>query len=429
MIIYDKIITLFFKEIMKTIILYPHIPCYNVIITKFSAKETTMKKSYVYFITLSHMINDSCQSILPALLPLFIYTYGLTLEQAGLLILANTALSSLLQPLLGYVSDKLSEPRLIALGVLLSACSTGAMGLVDSYPALLVCSTMAGVGSAVFHPEGAKIVNRLAGTNKGKAMGTFAIGGSSGFAIGPIFAAAIAYNIGPSGLVAFTVFGLIWSIVLFFMMPRIVNHANTLQHSLAAKNDLPKRELTNNWKYFGLLFLVILAQSVNFRVMNAFIPIFWIRELGASPEQGSFALTVFFTIGIFTTYIGGILADRFGPARTVKWSLLLWLPAAIIFPHSTSMWMAFPAMFCVGVAKALGYSPVVVLGQSYLAKSIGFASGITFGLSMTIGGLVAPLVGKLADAYGLAHALNVLIPFRAIGAIVAFFLKEPEKEY
>ena len=116
-----------------------------------------MQKYYPYLITLSHMINDSCQSVLPALLPLFIYTYGLSLEQAGFLILANTALSSLLQPLLGYISDKLNQPRLIAAGTLLSACSTGMMGFVSSYESLLVCATLAGVGSSIFHPEGAKL--------------------------------------------------------------------------------------------------------------------------------------------------------------------------------------------------------------------------------------------------------------------------------
>lgn len=137
-------------------------------VSAFCEGTTTMKKYYPYLITVSHMINDSCQSVLPALLPLFIYTYGLSLEQAGFLILANTALSSLLQPLLGYVSDKINQPRLIALGVLLSACSTGAMGFVTSYESLLVCATLAGVGSSIFHPEGAKIMNRLGGGKKVK---------------------------------------------------------------------------------------------------------------------------------------------------------------------------------------------------------------------------------------------------------------------
>ena len=388
-----------------------------------------MQKKYLYLITSAHMINDSCQSVLPALLPLFILSYGLSLEEAGILIFANTALSSLLQPLLGYFSDKLSEPRLIALGTLLSACSTGMMGIVDSFPALIACSTMSGVGSAVFHPEAGKIVNRLSGNAKGKSMGTFAIGGSAGFAIGPVRAATIAYTIGPIGLMGFTIVGALMTILLFVLMPRIEAFARTLQQEVAAstKNAVEK-VVTNDWKSFALLFLVIVAQSINFRVVNAFIPVFWIKELGQSPEAGSFALTVFFSIGIVMTYVGGIWADRIGPNRLIRYTMLLWLPATIIFPQSTTLWMAYLAISIIGVAKALTYSPMVVLGQTYLAKSVGFASGITFGLSMTIGGMVAPLVGKLADMYDLPTALLVLTPCMLLGVIGSYLLPIPKKE-
>ena len=392
-----------------------------------------MKKYYPYLITVSHMINDSCQSVLPALLPLFIYTYGLSLEQAGFLILANTALSSLLQPLLGYVSDKINQPRLIALGVLLSACSTGAMGFVTSYESLLVCATLAGVGSSIFHPEGAKIMNRLGGGKKGKAMGTFAIGGSSGFAIGPLFAGSIAYTVGPHGLAAFTIVGLIISTVLFVLMPRIVTQARTIDQAVAMENPtLVAKPLKNYWKYFGILFIIILSQSVNFRVINAFIPIFWTRELGTSPEQGSFALTIFFSIGIFMTYIGGLLGDKYGPIKIIRLSLLIWLPAMFLltevptFSPVIMMPVAYMLLLMIGAAKALSYSPVIVLGQTYLAKSIGFASGITLGLGITLGGLVAPYVGHLADIYDVQTALMTLIPVGVIGLLMSFWLKEPK---
>ena len=388
-----------------------------------------MQKKYLYLITSAHMINDSCQSVLPALLPLFILSYGLSLEEAGILIFANTALSSLLQPLLGYFSDKLSEPRLIALGTLLSACSTGMMGIVDSFPALIACSTMSGVGSAVFHPEAGKIVNRLSGNAKGKSMGTFAIGGSAGFAIGPVIAATIAYTIGPIGLMGFTIVGALMTILLFVLMPRIEAFARTLQQEVAASTKKAvEKVVTNDWKSFALLFLVIVAQSINFRVVNAFIPVFWIKELGQTPEAGSFALTVFFSIGIVMTYVGGIWADRIGPNRLIRYTMLLWLPATIIFPQSTTLWMAYLAISIIGVAKALTYSPMVVLGQTYLAKSVGFASGITFGLSMTIGGMVAPLVGKLADMYDLPTALLVLTPCMLLGVIGSYLLPIPKKE-
>ncbi|MFR2414408.1 MAG: MFS transporter, partial [Veillonella nakazawae] len=328
-----------------------------------------MKKYYPYLITVSHMINDSCQSVLPALLPLFIYTYGLSLEQAGFLILANTALSSLLQPLLGYISDKINQPRLIAFGVLLSACSTGMMGFVTSYESLLICATLAGVGSSIFHPEGAKIMNRLGGGKKGKAMGTFAIGGSSGFAFGPLFAGAIAYTIGPHGLAAFTVVGIIIFTILFVLMPRIVTHARTIDQAVATENPtVAAKPLKNYWKYFGILFVIILSQSVNFRVINAFIPIFWTRELGTSPEQGSFALTVFFSIGIFMTYIGGLLGDKYGPIKIIRLSLLVWLPAMFLltevptFSPLIMMPVAYLLLLMIGAAKAISYSPVIVLG-------------------------------------------------------------------
>ena len=387
-----------------------------------------MKKYYPYLITVSHMINDSCQSVLPALLPLFIYTYGLSLEQAGFLILANTALSSLLQPLLGYISDKINQPRLIAFGVLLSACSTGMMGFVTSYESLLVCATLAGVGSSIFHPEGAKIMNRLGGGKKGKAMGTFAIGGSSGFAFGPLFA------VGPHGLAAFTVAGIIIFTALFALMPRIVAHARTIDQAVTAENPtVAAKPLKNYWKYFGILFIIILSQSVNFRVINAFIPIFWTRELGTSPEQGSFALTVFFSIGIFMTYIGGLLGDKYGPIKIIRLSLLVWLPAMFLltevpnFSPLIMMPVAYLLLLMIGAAKAISYSPVIVLGQTYLAKSIGFASGITLGVSQTIGGVIAPVVGNLADTYSLPVAMMTLVPFLIGGLGASLLLKDPKK--
>lgn len=391
-----------------------------------------MHKQYPYLITAAHMVNDSCQSVLPALLPLFIYTYGLSLEQAGFLILANTALSSLLQPLLGYISDKLNQPRLIALGVLLSACSTGMMGIVSSYESLLICATLAGVGSSIFHPEGAKIMNRLGGGKKGKAMGTFAIGGSSGFAFGPLFAGAIAYTIGPQGLSAFTIVGIIMCTILFILMPRIVAYANTLERSIHNTNtdETIAMPLRNYWSYFGILFLIILSQSINFRVINAFIPVFWTSQLGASPEQGSFALTVFFSVGIFMTYIGGLLGDKYGPVKIIRFSLLLWLPAMFALPYipqmPTALIIGYLLLIIIGAAKALSYSPTIVLGQTYLAKSIGFASGITLGVSQTIGGLVAPIVGRLADIYSLPLAMLTLVPFLALGLIASLFLKSPK---
>ena len=277
-------------------------------------------------------------------------------------------------------------------------------------------------------------MNRLGGGKKGKAMGTFAIGGSSGFAFGPLFAGAIAYTVGPHGLAAFTVAGIIIFITLFTLMPRIVAHARTIDQAVAAENPtVVAKPLKNYWKYFGILFIIILSQSVNFRVINAFIPIFWTRELGTSPEQGSFALTVFFSIGIFMTYIGGLLGDKFGPIKIIRLSLLVWLPAMFLltevpnFAPYIMLPIAYLLLLIIGAAKAISYSPVIVLGQTYLAKSIGFASGITLGVSQTIGGVIAPVVGNLADTYSLPVAMMTLVPFLVAGLGASLLLKDPKK--
>lgn len=380
-----------------------------------------MKKYYVYFATIGHMINDSSQSVIPALLPFFIATYGLTYEQAGALIFANTALSSVLQPILGYASDKFNYPRLIGLGITLSGCSIAAMGFVHSYPAIFACAMIAGIGSAIFHPEGAKLVNRLGGLHKGKSMGTFAVGGSAGFALGPVIAAFCAYYVGIHGLLVIGIGAITISTVLFILMPTITAYSKEVEATTAKQlNNLA--EAKNDWKSFLKLFVILFARSINFSVINAFIPIYWVTILHQSPERGSLALTILFVIGIIVTYVGGLLADRFGYVKIIRLSLLIWMPATLAITNVETPWLGWLLLLPLGFARAVIYSPITILGQTYLAKSIGFASGVTLGLSITMGGLFAPIVGNLADNYGLQNAMQLLNVTTTIALIMSFFI-------
>ncbi len=388
-----------------------------------------MKKNYVYLLSLGHLLNDSAQSVLPALLPLFITTYHLSYEQAGLLILANTALSSILQPALGYFSDRLSLPRLISLGVLLSGCSIASMGFLHTYGGLFTAATLAGVGSAIFHPEGAKLANKLGGTKQGKSMGTFAVGGSAGFALGPVLAGLCAYQVGPHGLIIFAVTGISAALMFYIFIPKVVAHINTNNDGaeLPKKGVLsapPVENLQNDWPSFSKLTIVILTRSITFAVLNAFIPIYWITVLGQSPEAGGFALTILFTIGIFVTYIGGVMSDRYGYAKVMRYSFLIWVPSLFFLINTTNIYIATLLLIPFGIARTLVYSPVIVLGQTYLAKSIGFASGITLGVGITFGGIIVPLIGRLADMYGVQEALQVLPPVALVALVTSFFLSD-----
>lgn len=386
-----------------------------------------IKKIYLYLPMIGHMINDSGQGVIPALLPLFIMSYNLSYEQAGTLIFANTALASILQPLIGYYSDRISMPRSIAVGVALTGCSIASMGFITSYMGLLVAATMAGIGSAIFHPEGAKLVNRLGGAKKGKAMGTFAVGGSAGFALGPVLAGICAYYIGPHGLIVFAILGLLMGTLFTILMPKIQAYATTIEQTQFQKSGV-RMEAKNDWGSFGRLSIIIFARSINFAVLNAFIPLYWITVLHQTPAAGSLALTILFSIGIVVTFLGGLLADRYGCVKVLRYAFLLWVPAVFFITNTHNIYIATALLIPLGFARTVVYSPVVVLGQTYLAKSIGFASGITLGLGITLGGMFTPIVGYFADNYGLQNSLQIVTVMALIALITSFFLSDHNKK-
>lgn len=385
-----------------------------------------MKNRYTYLITLGHLANDTAQGALPALLPLFIVTYNLNYQQAAGLMFANTILSSIMQPIFGYFSDKISKPWFISLGTALSGSSIAAMGFADSYWTLFGLSMLAGVGSAIFHPEAARLVNRISGKHKGKAMGTFSVGGNGGFALGPILAGLCAYTLGPHGLLIFAIFSITTAAILFHNMPKILSLValSAMEEAKAHVNE----HLTNDWRSFSKLSVIIFARSIVFSVMNTFIPIYWITVLLQSPASGSMALTILFSFGVVITFIGGIMADRLGLLKVIRFSLCCMVPVTILFPMSTNVWLSTALLLPLGFSIFALYSPIVVLGQTYLAKSVGFASGVTLGLGITLGGIIAPAIGWVADHYGLQTGLQLLTIIAVAALVFSFIIPEPKRK-
>ncbi len=185
-------------------------------------------------------------------------------------------------------------------------------------------------------------------------------------------------------------------------------------------------EAENDWKSFGKLTVVIFVRSIGFTLCNAFIPIFWIHVLHASPSQGSLALSILFAMGVVITFIGGLLSDRFGFLKIMRGAMCLMVPAMFFLVNSTNIWTATLILIPVALALFAAYSPIVVLGQTFLSKNIGLASGVTLGLSTTIGGLCSPLVGWAADQWGISTALQILWISAVFGAIFSFLTPQPK---
>ena len=380
----------------------------------------------VYLFSLGHLSVDWCQGAIPALLPYFIRNYDLSYQAAGTLIFANVLVASVLQPLFGYYSDRISRPWFIPLGTLLCGIAVAVMGFCTSFYAIFATAMLCGVGSAVFHPEAALMVNRIAAKAKGQALGTFSVGGNAGFAIGPIAAGICAYKLGIHSLLLFGVVNTVLAFALWRKMPHVLRQVSLSDTRQTEKQEKKSKE--NDWKSFAILSFPIFARSVGFTLSNTFIPIYWMTVLHTSATQGTTALSILFTMGACITFGGGLLADRFGYVKIIRAAFFCMVPAYLLLTHTTDVRIATALLIPAAVSIFMPYSPIVVLGQTYLAKNAGFASGVTLGLTTTLGGIFAPLVGGAADRWGLVPALQIFWIAGLIGLIASFFLPEPEKE-
>ena len=369
-----------------------------------------------------HCINDFGQGSLAALIPFFIANFGLNYYQSASIIFCNTVVASIAQPILGYVADRWRVPWFIPVGFTVTLVSISAIALATSYEMILALSLIAGIGAALFHPEAALLVNRTQSNELGNAMGRFAVGGSAGFALGPLLAGGV-YVFGGQFLWLFTAIALIGVLLYVYAFTGSTDTDAIGESKSSAKST---NSGTNDWVSFGKLFFVIASRSILFSVLSIFIPILYITVINGEAGASSLALTMYFAMGAVLTYMGGALSDRLGFLKTVRLGYLIFLPSVLVFIFVPNMWGFFGAMIPMAFGVFSQYGPITVLGQKYLAKNAGFASGITLGLGITLGGLVAPYVGHLADIYDVQTALMTLIPVGLMGLLMSFWLKEPK---
>ncbi|MBS7015297.1 MAG: MFS transporter [Veillonella sp.] len=369
-----------------------------------------------------HCINDFGQGSLAALIPFFIANFGLNYYQSASIIFCNTIVASIAQPILGYVADRWRVPWFIPVGFSITLVSISAIALATSYEMILALSLIAGLGAALFHPEAALLVNRMQSNELGNAMGRFAVGGSAGFALGPLLAGGV-YVFGAQFLWVFTAIALLGVLLYLYAFTGSTDADAVGESKSSAKST---NSGTNDWVSFGKLFFVIASRSILFSVLSIFIPILYITVINGEASASSLALTMYFAMGAVLTYMGGALSDKLGFLKTVRLGNLIFLPSVLIFIFVPNIWGFFGAMIPMAFGVFSQYGPITVLGQKYLAKNAGFASGITLGLGITLGGLVAPYVGHLADIYDVQTALMTLIPVGLMGLLMSLWLKEPK---
>lgn len=387
-----------------------------------------LNRKYVYVVALGHFFCDIGMGALPAILPFFILQYGMDYRSVAGLMFASCFLSSVVQPTFGWLADRTSKTWLMPLGIFLSGAAMGLAGLFENYWAIFTVVTVSGIGSAIFHPEAARMIHKLSGTKRGTALSIFSVGGNGGFAVGPIIAVAAITAFGMKGTAIFCLLALIMAMALLVIVPKMkADITKTLLSDVSTteKAAEPKTNLQNDWPSFARLTLLIVFSSIVICGLRSFIPLYLVTVTGLSTAAAGSALTLLFTFGVVTTLIGGLLADKIGYLKVVQMSYVLLVPMVGLLSQTTNAFICYALMIPIGFAMFSPFSSVVVLGQSYLARSIGFASGVTLGLTFSVGGIFIPLIGGFADNYGLTATMELLTAFALLAALCSFFLPKP----
>lgn len=380
-----------------------------------AASATTY--SIIFAMSFCHLLNDTMQSLLAALYPIFKESYRLEFWQIGLLTFMFQVTASLLQPAVGIYTDKRPLPYSLAFGMGFSLIGLLFLGFAHSYSLLLVGATAIGIGSAVFHPEASRVARMASGGRFGFAQSTFQVGGNFGSAMGPLLAAFIVVPLGQTSVAWFALAALLGMLILWRA------GAWYSRHHLARAKQLPRlgHELARNRVVLALVVLALLTFSKNAYMasISSYYTFYVIERFGVSVQESQILLFVFLAASVVGTFAGGPIGDRFG-SRTVIWfSILGSLPFTLALPYASYEWTIVLTVL-VGLIMSSAFSAIVVFAQELVPGRVGMIAGIFFGIAFGIGGIAAAALGLLADARGLEYVFRLCSYLPLIGLLTVF---------
>jgi FSR family fosmidomycin resistance protein-like MFS transporter len=373
------------------------------------------------FLALGHMVIDINQGSFPVILPFLKDALNLSYAATGLIVLAANITSSLIQPLFGYLADKTARRWLLPLSVLLSAVGLGFLGLAPSYGAVLALVVITGFGVAAYHPEGYRTATAVAGDRKATGVSIFSTGGNIGIALGPPLLTALLTTYGLPGSLGMLGPGLLVAALLTAVLPRLSAPAPTVARDRASAAGAQTMVGA-----MSLLILVVAIRSWTQLGFTTFMPFYWKDVLHGDPRLVGTLLAVFLGAGAIGTLAAGPVADRVGVRRYVVSVFLLATPLAVSFLFVTGGPLVFVLLALLGFVLVSTFTVSVVLGQAYLPRNPGMASGLIVGFAIGAGGVGASALGWVADHWGLTAALGISAVMPLAGFLVALFLPDPQ---
>ena len=363
-----------------------------------------------------HMLNDMMQALLPAVYPILRGDFNLSFAQIGMLTLVYQMTASILQPLIGFYTDKRPQPYLLPFAMMSSMIGLLTLAFVASYEGLLIGATMLGLGSSIFHPESSRIARLSSGGAHGLAQSVFQVGGNFGSALGPLFAAYIVLPRGQHGLAWFALAALTGMVIMAWLSRWYTSNGHARRPAKRLATRHPSVSPAQVRLAMTILVLLLFSKYIYLASITNFYTFYLIHRFGSTIQSAQVCQFVFFGAVATGTVIGGPVGDRIGRKKVIWASILGVLPFTVALPYA-SLDVTIALSVIIGIVISSAFPSIVVYAQELIPGRTGMVSGLFFGLIFGVGGIGAASLGSLADRAGIDFVYQICSFLPAIGLL------------
>lgn len=375
----------------------------------------------LFALSFSHLLNDTIQSLIPAIYPIIKENYQLNFSQIGLITLTFQMAASLFQPFVGLYTDKKPQPFSLATGMGFTLIGLVTLSQSTNFYAILLAVALIGTGSSIFHPEASRMAHAASGGKRGMAQSVFQLGGNMGSSLGPLLAAWIIVPHGQFSVIWFSLIALLAIVVLTYVGRWYRGYLAKLKENIKNQTKAIGHNLSKKKVVFAVVILLVLIFSKYFYMasLTSYFTFYLIQKFQVSVQTSQIYLFVFLFSVAAGTLIGGPIGDKFGRKYVIWFSILGTAPFALLLPHANLFWTGV-LVVPIGIILASAFSAILVYAQELIPGKVGLVAGLFFGFAFGMGGIGSALLGKLADAKGITYVYNVCAFLPLIGLITAF---------
>lgn len=390
-------------------------------------KELAQKTVYsiLFSIAFAHLLNDLLQAVIPSVYPILKESYKLSFTQIGLITFAYQMAASILQPFVGFYTDKKPQPYSQIYGMFFTLSGIILLSYASNFYIIIISVILVGIGSSIFHPEASRISFLASGGKRGLAQSVFQLGGNAGTAIGPLLVALLVVPNSQRYILFFVIIAALALLVLGRIARWYANHL-TLRAKKKVEVVLP--DLSKSRIILSVIILLVLIFSKFFYMasMSSYFTFYLIEKFNLSVQDAQFHLFLFLASCALGTLLGGPLGDKFGRKYVIWFSVLGAAPFALFLPYADLFWTGILSVV-IGIIISSAFPAILVYAQELLPKKLGMVSGLFYGFAFGMGGLGSALLGYTADHIGIEAVYKICAYLPLIG-IIALFLPNLKKK-